>query len=99
MGEIGKEFTVSALTLTGFTFKSALTTVDGVAVTPVNGEITVKLDVDGLLIELYYDRDDVNYFVNYLENETGKVLRAQKKGTGIFGEQVVEYAVRLAHEG
>lgn len=99
VGEIGKEYTVSALTLTGFTLKSALTKVDGVAVTPVNGEVIVTLDDDGLLIELYYDRDDVNYFVNYLENETGKVLRAQKRGAGIFGEQVVEYAVGLTHEG
>ena len=99
VGVIGETYEVQALTLTGFTFKSSKTTVNGAAAEAVNGAVSATLTAEGLLFELYYDRDNVKYVVNYLEAETNAVLYEQKPGTGIFGEQVVEYAVGLTNLG
>ena len=99
VGIIGEEYSVEALALSGFVFNGGVTKIDGVIV-PTNG-LTVKcvLDEDGLLIELYYDRVEVNYSVQYVDIETGNELAATYHGSGIFGEQIVAYAKDLKNIG
>ena len=99
VGVIGETYTVSALTLTGFSFVPSKTTVNDVSVTAVNGAVSAELTSGGLFFKLYYDRNDLSYVVKYLEANTEKVLHEEKPGTGIFGEQVVEYAVGLTRLG
>ena len=99
VGVIGQPYSVDALALTGFTFKGAKTMVNGVS-SPVTGtQVSATLTPDGLLFELYYDRNDLSYVVNYLESGTEKVLYKQKTGEGIYGEQIVEYAIGLTSLG
>lgn len=99
VGVIGTTYTVTPITLTGFAFNGALTKLNGVA-NPVSvAQVSAKLAGEGLLIELYYDRVNVSYTVNYLENGTNKVLHDAKTMESIFGAQVVEYAPGLTHRG
>ena len=92
VGEIGEAYTVEAIVLTGFSFQGAKTMINDIS-SPVTGtSVSATLTSDGLLFELYYDRQDVKYFVNYIDAGTNTPLRAQKEGEGIFGEQIVEYA-------
>lgn len=100
IGVIGNTYTLSPLTLTGFDFKGEKTKIDGESVpTDSTNKINATLGADGLLIELYYDRKPVSYVVNYLEIGTNAPLRSEKKGNGIFGSQVIEYAPSLASKG
>jgi uncharacterized repeat protein (TIGR02543 family) len=99
VGVIGQTYTVSAITMTGFSFVSSKTTVNDAPVTAVDGHVSATLTSDGLFFKLYYDRNNVSYVVRYLEAETEKVLSEEKLGEGIFGEQVVEYAVGLTRYG
>lgn len=99
VGIIGNTYTVNALTLTGFDFNGSKTTVNGVA-TPVSGAtVSASLGSEGMLIELYYDRQTVEYTVKYLDSTTYAELSPQKQGSGVFGAQVLEYAVSLEAEG
>ncbi len=88
VGDINSEYSAEALTISGFEFIGSKSEVNDV-VKPVTG-ITVsgKLTADGLLIELFYDRIEVNYTVKYLENGTDKVLAPEKTGSGIYGQQI-----------
>ena len=99
VGTIGESYTVTPITMNGFSFNGQKTTVNGVLSPTSDGSVTATLTSEGLLIELYYDRVDVGYTVKYLENGTNKVLYTEKIGAGIFGEQVVEYAPGLTHIG
>ena len=99
VGVIGQSYTVSSISITGFSFNGQKTSVNGTSTPTDAQQISATLTSDGLLIELYYDRVEVKYAVKYLESGTDKVLHTQKEGTGIFGEQVVEYAPGLTHLG
>lgn len=99
IGVISHTYTINALNLTGFTFKTGKTMVNGASVSATDNSVSVTLTSEGLLIEMYYDRDNVIYYVNYIEQDTGKVLHTQKQATGLYGEQVVEYAVGLTRYG
>lgn len=99
VGIIGNTYSVSALTLTGFDFIGAKTTINGVA-NPVSGiTVAAKLGSDGMLIELYYDRKTVEYTVKYIDSTTYVELAPERQGSGVFGSQVLEYAVSLEAEG
>ena len=99
VGEIGTEYSVEALSLNGFVFAGQKTKINGV-VTPVTGT-TVKsvLGSEGMLIELYYNRTNVDYMVRYVDSITGEDIVAPKTGSGVFGAQVIEYAPDLAEFG
>ena len=99
VGDIGKTYTISPKVMSGFSFNGAKTMVNGSSAPTSSGEVSATLTSDGLLIEIYYDRVDVNYYVKYLEAGTEKELYTTKVGSGIFGEQVVEYAPTLTHIG
>lgn len=79
-----------ALTISGFEFIGSKSEVNDV-VTPVTGTtVSGTLTANGLLIELFYDRREVDYTVKYLENGTNKVLATEKIESGIYGQQVSE---------
>ena len=99
VGNIGEAYTLSAISITGFSFNGQKVRINGTT-TPVNGStVTQTLTSEGLLIEFYYDRVEVSYTVKYLEQNTNKVLYADKIGEGIFGEQIIEFAPGLTHLG
>ena len=96
---IGSRADISALTLTGFAFNGSKTTVNG-SVTPTDGTtVTATLGADGLLVELYYDRLIYDYTVLYVNGRTWEELAPSKSGSGVFGQQIVEYALDLSRLG
>jgi uncharacterized repeat protein (TIGR02543 family) len=95
VGTIGQSYTVKALTLTGFSFNGARTTVNGVSSPTSTSSVTARLTEEGMLIELYYDRLPYQYSVIYTDSSTGKPLAPAKTGTALFGEQVIEHAADL----
>lgn len=99
VGIIGNEYSISMLSLTGFSYNPEKTKVNGAFVPTVDQKVTATLTSEGLLIELYYDRVNVEYVVKYLESGTGNVLYPEKVAYGIYGGQVVEYAPGLTHIG
>lgn len=99
VGVINQSYTFSPISVAGFSYNSQKTAVNGVIKPSSGSTVTEKLTSDGLLIEMYYDRVQVDYVVKYLDNETSQALIPQKTGQGIFGEQIVEYAPGLTHKG
>ena len=92
VGLIGENYTVNAMTLTGFAYNSDKTKVNGVAQSTSGTSVTTKLTEDGALIEFYYDRLDYQYQVRYIDSDTNKDLYTPYVGAAAFGEQVMEYA-------
>ncbi|MBR2987258.1 MAG: InlB B-repeat-containing protein [Clostridia bacterium] len=99
VGEIGKTYTVDAITLTGFRFVPEKTLINQSPVTASDTSISATLGADGMLIEFYYDRNDVTYTVKYLDSVTKAELYTATVGTGMFGEQIVQYAKNLSGLG
>ena len=90
VGDINSVYSAEALTISGFAFNGVKTEENNDA-TSVNGTtVSGTLTANGLLIELFYDRIEVNYTVKYLENGTNKVLATEKSESGIYGQQVSE---------
>ena len=88
VGDINSVYSAEALTISGFEFIGSKSEVNDV-VTPSTGTtVSGTLTANGLLIELFYDRIEVNYTVKYLENGTDKVLAPEKTGSGIYGQQI-----------
>ena len=62
--------------------------------------VSGKLEADGLLIELFYDRILVDYTVRYLEAGTSRVLAEEKKvWNRTFGEQISETYIDIPGYG
>lgn len=99
VGIIGEDYTVNALTLTGFAYQPQKTTQDGHIIPSDKNSVTTTLGSEGMLIELFYDRLSYNYTVRYINNRTHSDLVTAKVGSGVFGEQVVEYARNLENMG
>ena len=66
--KFGENATYEVNSYTGFTYNASKT---------VNGNTTVPANND-LVIKLYYDRNNYDYVVNYLERGTNRVLSTQK---------------------
>ena len=99
VGIIGTTYTINALTLTGFTFDGSLTRVNGAPQNVTGTQITAQLGNDGLLVELFYPRNMVSYTVRYVNYNTGEDIYAPYVGTGVFGQQIAEYALDLTSLG
>lgn len=99
VGIIGENYTITPITLTGFGFNSNLTKINGTLTPSSKNSVNATLGADGLLVELYYDRQNMSYTVNYLESGTDKVLYEQKVGGALYGAQAVEYAPVLTGIG
>lgn len=95
VGDINSVYSAEALTISGFEFIGSKSEVNDV-VTPVTGTtVSGTLTANGLLIELFYDRREVDYTVKYLENGTNKVLATEKIESGIYGQQVSETYINI----
>ena len=92
VGIIGSEYTVNALTLTGFAYNPAKTTLNGEVLADAGESVTAKLSGDGMLIEFYYDRQLYEYIVRYVDSHTHEDLCPPKEAQAAFGETVIEYA-------
>jgi hypothetical protein len=92
VGVIGEDCTGIAMSLTGFVYNPDKTTVNGVVQTGSGTSVTTKLTEDGALIEFYYDRQNFQYYVRYLNSRTNEELDTAYIGSAAFGEQVIEYA-------
>lgn len=99
IGKIGEEYTVEALTITGFTFDGSLTKINDVSTPTTGTTVTATLPKEGMLIELYYKRNSVNYTVSYLDYTSKKPIAEPDKYSGKFGEQVITYALDLTAKG
>ena len=99
VGVIGQEYSVEALTLTGFNFNGALTKINGTEVPQSDSTVSSMLGSDGMHIELYYDRIEVDYAVRYLLYGTQKEISPTKNAKGFYGEQIIEYAKDLSDSG
>ena len=84
-GKIGAEITEAPLTLTGFTYNAEKSTSSG------------TLTAEGLVLNLYYDRNEYPYIVRYLEYGTDRVLHDQKttEETYRYGKVVSEDAIDI----
>lgn len=89
---IGGEFSASILSIDGFTFTHATANNDDV--TPETGSSTVSSTVtaEGLVLELYYNRNVYPYEFRFVEEGTEKVLADSVTGTDRYGAQVVRNA-------
>ena len=99
VGNIGEIYTVDAITLTGFRFNGDLTRVNGTLKPTSATSVNETLGADGMLVEFYYDRVDYTYEVKYLDSTTKAEIYPSKRGTGMFGEQIIEYAKDLSSLG
>lgn len=106
VGDIGSTYSISAITVSGFEFVASKTVVRGTNVYSLAEDgVNAKLSADGMLIELYYDRIEVDYTVQYVQKVTEDGVEKNidvaptKRGTGDFGEQVLEYALDLSEKG
>lgn len=78
IGDIGKEYSASALDINGFTYSGG-----------AEGTLTAgTLTADGLHLKLYYTRNEYPYEIRYLEAGTGKVLADPTQGKALYGETV-----------
>lgn len=102
IGVIGNIISIAPISVSGFSYNKNVTTINGelAPTNPENGCVEASLTSNGLLFELYFDRDTVRYYVQYLDIDTNKVLYEDNtERYGIFGAQVVEYAPGLTHIG
>ena len=89
-GEIGKDYSASILDIEGFTYHHA--TANSVAVQAAGGKVTAKVTEDGLIIDLYYNRNLYPYEFRFLEQGTDKPIHDAKTGSARFGAQVTAAA-------
>ncbi|MBP3301353.1 MAG: InlB B-repeat-containing protein [Clostridia bacterium] len=94
-GVIGQEYTVNALNLSGFVYDPTKTVVNGTPSPSEEDSVSTVLNADGALIELYYNRQTYPYTVRYVDSSTKEDLVPHKTASGLFGEQIVEYAQNL----
>lgn len=99
--KIGNTITEEPITINGFEYKgyTVNNNYDGNGDRPdslKSGNATGMLTANGLRLDLYYDRVETSYVVNYLEYGSNKVLKPQKQGgTVTFGETVTESYVEI----
>ena len=96
---IGSVCAASPIAITGFHFKEAQ--LDGTTVAlGADGSVRGTLDEDGMLIAFYYDRQIVEYTVEYIEygNAENHLVSSVTK-TGLYGALVEESAPDLTYLG
>ena len=99
VGNIGEQYTVHPLTLTGFVYNKENTRLNGVVMSDFESAVTTTLTEEGMLIEFYYDRLDYSYIVKYIDSRTNQEIYDRRTDTAAFGEQIVEYAINLEGMG
>lgn len=110
-GEIGKDYSGTAITIPGFTFSDDLTNtyntadkINAYTNTALPGTVTFDaasdtvsgtLTENGMELNLYYTRNSCTYKVQYLEYGTNAVLHDEKTETVLYNTYVTEYAVNI----
>ena len=79
-GVIGEKYTATPISITGFKFNSIKSNTEG------------KLPETGLVLNLYYDREEYGYTFRFMERGTNKPLAAPVTGTARYQAQVTESA-------
>lgn len=90
VGDINSAYSAEALNIPGFKFNGEKTENNSDSTKVSGATVSGTLTAKGLLIELFYDRVEVEYTVKYLEKGTDKVLADEKSGSGIYGGQISE---------
>ena len=90
-GVIGNAYDANVLTINGFTYDHA--TVNGTAATAADGKVSGQVTENGLLIELYYDRNEYPYEFRFLESgNDSNVLHDPVGGTARYGARITQSA-------
>lgn len=79
-GVIGEKCTAKPISITGFKFNSIKSNTNG------------TLTAEGLVLNLYYDREEYGYTFRFMERGTNKQLAAPVTGTARYQAQVTESA-------
>ncbi len=87
-GIINNTYSTDVLTISGYTFDHA--TANDVAVTEESGKVTGKVTAEGLILELYYNRNLYPYEFRFLEQGTNAVLADPVTGMDRYGSQVTQ---------
>lgn len=82
-GEIGKEYTESALNIPGFTYNATNSNAGG------------TLTAEGLVLNLYYDRIEYPYAFRFVEGDTNKILADAVTGAARYQAQVTQSALNI----
>lgn len=75
-GEIGQTYTGTPLTIPGFTYNAGKSNASG------------KLTAEGLELNLYYDRNTIEYTVKHVDANTNEAFESET-GSALFGAQVI----------
>ncbi len=96
---IGSSVSVELLNMTGFTFKNEKTAINNVldanAYDSQTQRVSAVLTDQGLLFQLYYDRQELTYTVYYREYGTEKDLADAKTVTVRYGVSAVEQGISI----
>ena len=76
----------------GETYTAAWQNIEGFHSNEAKSNVTGKLTSDGLILNLYYDRDLVNYTFYFKDELTGSSIADPVTGTARYGAQVIENA-------
>lgn len=79
-GVIGEEYPATPISINGFKFNSIKSNTEG------------TLTAEGLVLNLYYDREEYDYTFRFMERGTNKQLAAPVTGTARYQAQVTESA-------
>ena len=79
-GVIGNDYSATPISITGFKFNSIKSNTEG------------KLPETGLVLNLFYDREEYGYIFRFMEKGTTKQLAAPVTGTARYQAQVTESA-------
>lgn len=79
-GVIGEKYTATSISITGFKFNPDMSNTEG------------KLPETGLVLNLFYDREEYGYAFRFMERGTNKPLAAPVTGKARYQAQVTEKA-------
>ncbi len=87
-GIISDTYSTDVLIISGYTYDHA--TANDVAVTAEAGKVTGTVTAEGLILELYYNRNLYPYEFRFLEQGTNAVLADSVTGMDRYGSQVTQ---------
>lgn len=82
-GVIGEEYTATTIGITGFEFNPGMSKTKG------------TLTAEGLVLNLYYDREEYGYTFRFMERGTTKQLAAPVTGTARYQAQKTQSALKI----
>lgn len=92
-GEIGKPYSAEPITIPGFDFKCGK--VGDTETALAEGKLTANVTVDGLVLNLYYDRIEYPYEFRFLEQGTDEKLAEAETGKARYQARVTQTAKNI----